>query len=302
MRWSSGSCRPCHQPPTGHERAGRCPARMAHWRPDGRRIPPPGPRGSARRDSHGRLGFAGTGCSRHQLFLECRSHALTCWPMPARRASSGSSIRQRFIPSRPARADQPADESTAWNLERSGFSLHADQADRRAIGPGSEPAWFHHDRALPRHGVGPARPQTHLDQGGSDNGSARAIAFLPSGGIPIIDAAVVALAHRRALISGGESERYAVVGPYLSYPEMARIVAAITGRPSRVISIPDRMEHLDRAGVRTVSASCRCTAAQRLPTTRRRRVPPPSRQRRPGRCLLRPDAPAGDRDDRAELS
>ena len=84
------------------------------------------------------------------------------------------------------------------------------------------------------------------------------VAFLPRGGIPIVDAEVVARAHRRALILGRPGERYAVVGPYLSYPELARIVAAITGRPRTVIPLPDRLERplkaianlLERLGLR----------------------------------------------------
>ncbi len=68
------------------------------------------------------------------------------------------------------------------------------------------------------------------------------VAFLPQGGIPIVDAAVVARVHRRALTAGRPGERYAVVGPYLSYPELARLVAGITGNPRCIISLPDRLE------------------------------------------------------------
>ncbi len=64
------------------------------------------------------------------------------------------------------------------------------------------------------------------------------LAFLPGGGIPIVDAAVVAQAHRRALTSGRPGERYAVAGPYLSYPELARLVACVTGRPRVIIPLP----------------------------------------------------------------
>jgi dihydroflavonol-4-reductase len=64
------------------------------------------------------------------------------------------------------------------------------------------------------------------------------VAFLPRGGIPIVDAAVMAQAHRRALVLGDPGERYAVVGPYLSYLDLARLVADVTGRPRVIIPLP----------------------------------------------------------------
>ena len=67
-------------------------------------------------------------------------------------------------------------------------------------------------------------------------------AVLPPGGIPIVDARLLAMAHRRALVAGGSGTRYAVVGPYLSYRELAAVVASIAGRPRRVIALPDRWE------------------------------------------------------------
>ena len=70
----------------------------------------------------------------------------------------------------------------------------------------------------------------------------RRIVVLPPGGIPIVDARVLATAHRRALEAGGGGTRYAVVGPYLSYPELAAVVASIAGRPRRVIALSDRWE------------------------------------------------------------
>jgi dihydroflavonol-4-reductase len=33
-----------------------------------------------------------------------------------------------------------------------------------------------------------------------------------------------------------------VVGPYLSYRELGRLVASITGRPRRLVVLPDRLE------------------------------------------------------------
>ena len=53
---------------------------------------------------------------------------------------------------------------------------------------------------------------------------------------------MLATAHRRALTAGGAGTRYAVVGPYLSYPELGGVVASIAGRPRRVIVLSDRWE------------------------------------------------------------
>jgi dihydroflavonol-4-reductase len=68
------------------------------------------------------------------------------------------------------------------------------------------------------------------------------VAILPGGGIPVVDSTVVAQAHIAALASGEPGTRYAVVGPYLSYREMARLVARIAGRPWTVVPVPDSFE------------------------------------------------------------
>jgi dihydroflavonol-4-reductase len=69
------------------------------------------------------------------------------------------------------------------------------------------------------------------------------LVFLPGGGIPIVDALVLARAHRRALIAGEPGARYAVVGPYLSYAELARLVAEVAGSPWFVIPVPEILHH-----------------------------------------------------------
>jgi dihydroflavonol-4-reductase len=82
------------------------------------------------------------------------------------------------------------------------------------------------------------------------------VAMLPRGGIPLIDVRVLALAHQRALEIGTPGTRYVVVGPYLDYPAMARIVARLTGRPRFVAVLSDGFErplrhfarHVARAG------------------------------------------------------
>jgi dihydroflavonol-4-reductase len=139
--------------------------------------------------------------------------------------------------------ERPADETDAWNLERldSPYTRTKRIAERLVL-EASRPG-FTTVALCPGMVLGP-RDLKPTSTTVIRTFARTSIAALPHGGIPIIDAAVLALAHRRALICGGDGERYAVVGPYLSYPEMARIVATITGRPSRVISIPDRIEPL----------------------------------------------------------
>ncbi|WP_231749664.1 NAD-dependent epimerase/dehydratase family protein [Tautonia plasticadhaerens] len=68
------------------------------------------------------------------------------------------------------------------------------------------------------------------------------VAIVPGGGIPVIDAGVIAQAHRRSLESGEPGRRYAAVGPYLSYAEMARIVGRMAGWPRVVRTLPDAAE------------------------------------------------------------
>ncbi len=68
------------------------------------------------------------------------------------------------------------------------------------------------------------------------------VVFTPGGGIPIVDASVVASAHRRALILGESGTRYAIVGEYLSYPDLARLTAEVAGRPKLILGVPNLLE------------------------------------------------------------
>jgi dihydroflavonol-4-reductase len=163
--------------------------------------------------------------------------------------------------------EHPADESTEWNLARVDSPYtRTKRAAERLVLEASRPG-FTTIALCPGMVLGP-RDTKPTSTKVVRTLSRTHVALLPHGGIPIIDAAVLALAHRRALVSGGASERYAVVGPYLSYPEMARIVAAITGRPSRVISIPDRMEPLIGFGADCVGL----LSMRRLPNVSRELV------------------------------
>lgn len=163
--------------------------------------------------------------------------------------------------------ENPADESTHWNLDYldSPYTRTKRIAERMVLD--ASRAGFTTIALCPGMVLGP-RDTKPTSTKVVRTMARMKVAFLPQGGIPIIDATVVALAHRRALICGGESQRYAVVGPYLSYPELARIVAAITGRPSRIISIPDPMESLLGWGADCVGFLTR----ERLPNVSRQLV------------------------------
>lgn len=65
------------------------------------------------------------------------------------------------------------------------------------------------------------------------------LVFLPQGGIPIVDAGVVARAHAEALVRGEGGQRYIVAGPYLSYRDLARLVAGIAGKPRWIVPLAD---------------------------------------------------------------
>jgi dihydroflavonol-4-reductase len=134
-------------------------------------------------------------------------------------------------------AEEPANETTPWNLDcvDSPYSRSKREAEAR-VRQASEPR-FETVVLCPGLVVGPRDPKptsTKLLR----TLSRSAVAFLPGGGIPIVDANVVALAHRRALSSGQPGDRYAVVGPYLSYVEMARLVARIAGNPQLIVPLP----------------------------------------------------------------
>jgi dihydroflavonol-4-reductase len=137
--------------------------------------------------------------------------------------------------------DQPADEFTAWNLRRveSPYTRTKRAAERLVLDA--------NDSRFSTLAICPGMVMGPRDLKPTSTMMARALArhrivVLPPGGIPIVDAGVLATAHRRALVAGGSGTRYAVVGPYLSYPELAAVVASMTGRPRRVIRLADRWE------------------------------------------------------------
>ncbi len=150
----------------------------------------------------------------------------------------------------------PADETSTWNLECVDSPYSRSKCEAERIVRGASQGTFATVALCPGMVLGPRDPKPtstrllHL--------LARTrVAFLPRGGIPIVDAAVLARAHRMALTAGQPGARYAVVGPYLSYAELAGLVAEVRGRPRRIVLVPDRLERplkalanlLDRLGL-----------------------------------------------------
>jgi dihydroflavonol-4-reductase len=138
---------------------------------------------------------------------------------------------------------QPADEFTAWNLQS--IDSAYTQTKRRAERLVREASQPHFSTIALCPGMVLGSRDTKPTSTKIIRELSRAIvAILPSGGIPIVDARLLAVAHRRALVAGGIGQRYAVVGPYLSYRDMAALVHSITGHPRWVFPLPDRLERL----------------------------------------------------------
>ncbi len=138
-------------------------------------------------------------------------------------------------------AASPADETSTWNLEcvDSPYARSKREAERIVCAAGQ--GAFTTVVLCPGMVLGPRDPKPTSTRLLHVLSRTR-VAFLPRGGIPIVDAAVIARAHQMALTRGRPGERYAVVGPYLSYAELARLVAELTGKPRRIIPLPDRLE------------------------------------------------------------
>jgi dihydroflavonol-4-reductase len=137
--------------------------------------------------------------------------------------------------------DQPAEEFAAWNLLRveSPYTRTKREAERMILDAGGS--------GLSTIAICPGMVMGPRDAKPTSTMIVRILArhrlaVLPPGGIPIVDARVLATAHRRALVAGGCGTRYAVVGPYLSYPELAAVVASVAGLPRWVIALSDHWE------------------------------------------------------------
>lgn len=146
--------------------------------------------------------------------------------------------------------DRPADEETPWNLRTvdSPYSRTKRDAERMVLegSAGMTGVVICPGMVLGPRDLKPTSTRVVLLM------ARNRLAFLPGGGIPIVDAEVIALAHRRALVSGEPGTRYAVVGPYLSYREMARLVARLAGRPRLIAPCPDAFERPVVAAARLV--------------------------------------------------
>jgi dihydroflavonol-4-reductase len=140
-------------------------------------------------------------------------------------------------------AERSADESSAWNLERidSSYIRTKRQAERMVLEASGE--GFTTIALCPGMVLGPRDPKPTSTQIVRAY-SRTTVAIAPRGGIPIVDSRLLALAHRRALVSGGSGQRYAVLGPYLNYGELARLVASVTGRPRWIVPLPGGLEPL----------------------------------------------------------
>jgi dihydroflavonol-4-reductase len=139
--------------------------------------------------------------------------------------------------------DESADEFTPWNLERvdSSYTRTKRQAERLVMD--ASRSRFTTIALCPGMVLGPRDPKPTSTQIVKAY-SRSPVAIIPRGGIPIVDAGMLALAHRRALIAGEPGARYAVLGSYLSYFELAALVASISGRPRWIVPLPDRMQPL----------------------------------------------------------
>jgi dihydroflavonol-4-reductase len=134
--------------------------------------------------------------------------------------------------------DAFADEFTPWNLQSldSSYTRTKRQAERLVLSA-SRPG-FSTIAICPGMVLGPRDPKPTSTQ--IVKAYSRApVAIVPRGGIPIVDVSLLAVAHRRALICGEAGQRYAVLGPYVSYSELAAMVASISGRPRVMIPVPD---------------------------------------------------------------
>jgi dihydroflavonol-4-reductase len=138
-------------------------------------------------------------------------------------------------------AAAPASEESVWNLEcvRSPYSESKREAERLVLArnrPDFRTAVLCPGLVIGPRDVRPTSTRVLLEMARTP------LAFVPNGGIPVIDAHVVALAHVRALERAEPGTRYVVTGSYLSYPELAALVARVAGRPWKTVVIPDILE------------------------------------------------------------
>ena len=140
-------------------------------------------------------------------------------------------------------AEQLADESSQWNFQRIDSSYIRTKREAERMVLEASGGGFTTIALCPGMVLGPRDPKPTSTQIVKSFSRAM-IAIAPQGGIPIVDSRLVAVAHRRALVAGDAGQRYAVIGPYMSYLELAKQVASITGRPRWTFELPDLVEPL----------------------------------------------------------
>jgi nucleoside-diphosphate-sugar epimerase len=142
-------------------------------------------------------------------------------------------------------ATEPADENSAWNLEcvSSPYCDTKREAERLVLAADSSAM---HTCVLcpgmvlgPRD-VGPSSTRILLSL------AAAPVALLPRGGIPVVDARELAVAHVRALEIGEPATRYVIAGSYVSYVYLASLVRRVSGRPRMVFHMPRFLERPTR--------------------------------------------------------
>jgi dihydroflavonol-4-reductase len=138
-------------------------------------------------------------------------------------------------------AERPADEDAEWNLDvvRSPYcdtKREAEQLVLSSNGPGLRTCALCPGLVLGPRDVKVTSTRVLLAA------VLTPVAIFPRGGIPVVDARVLALAHVRALERAEPGRRYLVAGPYLSYLELTELLKQVTGRPLWVVTLPDSLE------------------------------------------------------------
>jgi dihydroflavonol-4-reductase len=144
--------------------------------------------------------------------------------------------------------ESPADEDAAWNLDvvRCPYCDTKREAERVVLG--RDGSGLRTMALCPGLVIGPRDVRPTSTRLFLELARAGVLAVLPKGGIPVVDAGVLAQAHLRALTAETSGMRLIVAGPYLSYLEMAGLVARLTGSPRRVVALWDAFRPALRGG------------------------------------------------------
>ena len=133
--------------------------------------------------------------------------------------------------------ESPADEETPWNLHTVDSPYSRTKREAESIVREASDGSFSTVVLCPGMVLGPSDSKPTSTRLVHTMASSP-ITAVPSGGIPIVDSSVIASAHRRALHLGRAGERYAIVGPYYEYADLARVVSEVAGWPLAVVVMP----------------------------------------------------------------